>query len=110
MKFNTIHAEADIDLIIDQSKSGLQVIFKHSTACPISSIAYERMLAYEHAGLEQVEAYLTKVIEERGISNKLEEKLGIKHESPQIMILQNGHVVYHESHLHIQPSILENYI
>jgi bacillithiol system protein YtxJ len=32
------------------------------------------------------------------VSNAIEEQFGIEHQSPQLILIKNGEVVYHNSH------------
>jgi len=42
------------------------------------------------------------VQENREISNQIEQDLGVKHESPQVIIIKDKKVVYHSSHDNIK--------
>ena len=42
--------------------------------------------------------YFLDLLKYRSISNKIEEQLGVKHESPQILVIENGVCTYHTSH------------
>ena len=75
----------------------LAIVFKHSTTCGISSRARaeaERFVA-EHP---ECTVYEVDVHESRPLSNYIESKTGIRHESPQLLVLRHGEVVWHESH------------
>jgi bacillithiol system protein YtxJ len=75
---------------------GKRLLFKHSTTCPISATAYEEFQAYlkEH----DLPSAVILVREDRPVSNAVEERFGIKHESPQIFLLEDGQVKWHTSH------------
>lgn len=93
----------NIEDLKNESEIHPVIIFKHSLTCHISSGAYKIMKKYlENKNLE-VPVYLVVVQEERGLSNKISEDFGIKHESPQILIIKNRKVVYYESHNNIKP-------
>lgn len=71
------------------------VIFKHSTTCPISSGVYEEV--------SRVDADINLIVMQsaRDVSNAVASKTGIRHESPQAIILKNGAPVYHASHFDV---------
>ena len=71
------------------------VIFKHSLTCPISAAAYEQMA--EFAG----EVALVEVQRARELSNEIENRLGLVHQSPQVIVLRNGQVAWSASHFKI---------
>ncbi len=75
----------------------LAIIFKHSTMCGISARAHdetERFLVEnpEHA------VYKVEVLESRQVSDYVEAKTGVRHASPQLLVLHSGEVVWHVSH------------
>lgn len=53
-----------------------------------------------------MDGYYLIVQEERELSNYIEEKTGIKHESPQAFYFVNGEASWHESHDNITVSSL----
>ena len=83
------------------------LVFKHSTTCPISAGAHEELLHYiqDDTGLP-VDYSLVRVIEERPISNAIAEQLGVKHASPQAILVQDGQAVWDTSHWHITYALL----
>lgn len=72
------------------------VVFKHSLTCPISAAAYDQMTK-----LEGEEVALIEVQRARELSTEIENRLGVAHESPQIIVLRNGQVVWNASHFEI---------
>ncbi len=89
-------------------------IFKHSTACPVSAGALRRTHEYiakcESAGAELPPFYMIKVIEARPVSKALAEKIGVEHQSPQILLLDQGRVAWHTSHFDINGENIEKAI
>jgi bacillithiol system protein YtxJ len=78
-----------------RSKERAVVIFKHSLTCPISAAAYEQMARYDG------EVALIEVQGARQLSKDIEEKVGVPHESPQVIVLNNGQVAWNASHFKI---------
>ncbi|MFD0671858.1 bacillithiol system redox-active protein YtxJ [Cohnella sp. GCM10027633] len=78
------------------------LVFKHSTTCPISAGAHEELTKYvEDAHGGPVDFALVRVIEERPVSNEIAERLGVKHASPQAILVKDGQAVWNTSHWHI---------
>ncbi|GAB4374655.1 MAG: bacillithiol system redox-active protein YtxJ [Salibacteraceae bacterium] len=96
-------APEDVDRAIAASKEQQVAIFKHSTRCGISSTAYNRLSTVADSG-NSVPVFFIDVILHRDISNLVENRLGVKHESPQLLLLRNGKVEEHFSHLAIEGS------
>ncbi|GAA0135800.1 bacillithiol system redox-active protein YtxJ [Paenibacillus sp. YSY-4.3] len=84
------------------------LLFKHSTRCPISSGAHREVDAYlNHNPNEAVTYGVIYVVEDRAVSNAAAEHLGVKHESPQAILVKNGQAVWHTSHSDITSEVLE---
>jgi bacillithiol system protein YtxJ len=82
-----------------RSEIGPVFVFKHSTRCPISSRAHSEVQRYiEGAGALGLPVYLNYVVESRPVSNEIERTLGVRHESPQLLLISGGEVVWHTSH------------
>ncbi|PQP80430.1 bacillithiol system redox-active protein YtxJ [Paenibacillus sp. PCH8] len=85
------------------------LLFKHSTRCPISAHAYQEMNDYLHnTPNEQVKYGIIYVVEDRTVSNEAAEQLGVKHESPQAILIKKGIPVWHTSHSDITTTTLTN--
>ncbi|MNI59187.1 hypothetical protein D3C76_153540 [compost metagenome] len=87
---------------LEGSKDQPLLLFKHSTRCPISSGAYREMEAYlQDRPNEEVTYGLIYVVEDRAVSNEAAELLGVRHESPQVLLVKNGQAVWNTSHSNI---------
>ncbi|MDA5110179.1 bacillithiol system redox-active protein YtxJ [Brevibacillus thermoruber] len=89
-----LHTLEELDQFV--AGAGKRLLFKHSTICPISSAAYEEFQAFLRE--QELPAAVILVREDRPVSNAVEERFGIKHESPQIFLLEDGQVKWHTSH------------
>jgi bacillithiol system protein YtxJ len=81
--------------LTERSKERPVVIFKHSLTCPISSAAYQQMEQFDG------EVSLVEVQRARALSKEIESRLGVTHESPQVIVLSKGQVVWNASHFKI---------
>ena len=93
--FVKVTDSASLAELSDRSKEQPVVIFKHSLTCPISAGAYEQMAEFEG------EVALVEVQRARELSAEIENRLGVAHESPQVIVLSNGQVVWNASHFDI---------
>jgi bacillithiol system protein YtxJ len=99
MQWNHLTSEDGLAGLIERSKEVPQVIFKHSTRCSISNVAFQRVdKATQPAATE---FYLLDVLTHRSLSLKVAERFGVNHESPQVLVIKNGECVYDDSHLGI---------
>jgi bacillithiol system protein YtxJ len=96
MNWIPLQEEKQLNEIVSDSKTIPQVIFKHSTRCSISSMAKNRLDRQEApAG---VKFYLLDLIRYRNLSNQIASEFGIQHQSPQVLVINNGQCIYNESH------------
>ena len=99
MNWNHLTDEVQLQEIISNSQTKPQVIFKHSTRCSISAVAYQRLQkAKQPDGLD---FYFLDLLAHRPLSNKVAEVFKVHHESPQVLLIKNGECIFDESHLGI---------
>lgn len=92
----------ELDDILTRSDNRRQLIFKHSNACPISTMAFNQMQSYlNNSPSEEVDYSLIVVQVARNVSNEVASRLNVKHESPQALIVDKGKVTWHKSHYDI---------
>ena len=89
-----------LSAIINQSHTSPQVIFKHSTRCSISSMAKSRL--ERSKAPENIHFHYLDLIKYRRISNQVASDFKVYHESPQVLVIQNGECIYDESHSGIE--------
>ena len=106
MNWHTISSAHDIEAIIDRSRVVPCLILKHSTSCPISSMAKRRLEMNWNVPAEEMEAHYLDLLRHRDLSNKIAEEFGVRHESPQVLLIRNGECVYDASHLSIRADLL----
>ena len=90
--------EGQLKEVDDASDATPVLIFKHSTSCPISAMAlsrFERSYKEEESGFI---AYFLDLIAFRSISNEIQNRYGVVHESPQAILISKGASVYDASH------------
>ncbi len=99
MNWNKLETPEKLQEIIKNSSSTPVLIFKHSTRCSISTMAlsrFERQWNQEKIG--KVEPYYLDLIQHRNISNLIAQELNVNHESPQVLLVENGKCTYSASH------------
>ncbi|MCZ8146014.1 bacillithiol system redox-active protein YtxJ [Flavobacterium sp.] len=87
----------DLESMIQESFQHPVVVFKHSTRCSISRMALRQFEA--DWNLEgKITPYFLDLLEYRPISNAIAERLGVVHQSPQVIVIKDGQAVYDASH------------
>ena len=104
INWKKLESATTLDNIIEDSFISPQVIFKHSTSCPISGMAKRRL---EGGWDLEISPYYLDLLSYRPISSAIEDKLSVRHESPQIILIKDGKAIYDESHLDISTSSLK---
>ncbi|MEZ4853697.1 bacillithiol system redox-active protein YtxJ [Flavobacterium sp.] len=98
-----------LDEIIEQSTSKAIVIFKHSTRCGVSRMVLNQF-EKEYLSEDKVDLYFLDLLNHRDISNEIANRFEVVHQSPQLLLIKNGVVVYDASHNDINAMELENFI
>ena len=100
---------SELDALLEASAAGPQLVFKHSTTCPISAAAHRQVAAYlGDRGDDATPVLLVKVIESRPLSNEIAARLGVTHQSPQAILVKDGAAVWNASHGAISASALRS--
>jgi len=99
MNWKQLTSEEQLNELLVESAQKPVFIFKHSTRCSISSMSLDRLLRnWKEEDATKITPYYLDLIAYRGLSNSVADRLGVPHESPQILLIQDGKVTYHESH------------
>lgn len=93
----------ELDEAIASSAERPVFVYKHSTVCPVSARAADHYHDFAEGDASSPPPLFTQVlvIENRDISNEIESRLSVRHESPQLLLLRGGKVVWHASHFSI---------
>lgn len=83
-------------------------LFKRSTRCPTSFMAFEEFRRFAEEHPDTPCAYLN-VIEERDLSNHVASITAVEHASPQVLLFNEGRVVWHDSHSGITQEVLQRH-
>lgn len=82
-----------------------QLLFKHSTTCPVSGIAKRRLK--EDWKWDNIDAHYLDLLRYREVSNHIADFYQVYHESPQIILVHKGEVIHDTSHLDISIKDIE---
>ena len=94
-----LNSSADLEQCLALSDQGPVFIFKHSTACPISAAAHGQLEAHlARAAADAPPIHRVKVIESRPLSNEITSRLGVAHQSPQLILVRERRAVWNTSH------------
>ncbi|WP_298486419.1 bacillithiol system redox-active protein YtxJ [uncultured Maribacter sp.] len=101
---------AQLNNIEEQSKSKLQIIFKHSTTCGISRMVMNMFQETYDLNEQQADLYYLDLHSYRPVSNEVAVKFQLIHQSPQVLLIKNGVVEASSSHGGINDLVLKEYL
>lgn len=108
--WHVLGSMGQLDEILEQSKNKPVAIFKHSTRCGISRGVLKLFEKNYKLTDDQLKLYYLDLLQNRDISNEIAGRFKVQHESPQMIVIKNGVVVYQDSHHSIQASDLEKFV
>ena len=100
--FNPLTAPAGLGVLLERSHDAPVLLFLHDDFCPISGHAYaemQEMLRLPEAGEKALA--LVDVRRDRAVSRAIAAQTGVRHESPQAIVLRHGRAVWDASHFDI---------
>ncbi|WP_340073582.1 bacillithiol system redox-active protein YtxJ [Leptobacterium sp. I13] len=100
-----------LDQLVEESTHKLAVIFKHSKRCGISRMILRNFQdTYDIEDDKAVNLYFLDILSYRNVSDEVAARFQVWHESPQLVILKNKKIVYHNSHSNIRADDVKGYI
>ena len=85
-----------LDDFITKANGSAAMLFKHSNMCDVSSRAFREMaMLGSPIGLVVVQ-------DARNVSNEIEKRWGVEHETPQVLIVRGDEVAWNASHFDIR--------
>ena len=93
---------ADVDVLLTESASRPVLLLKHSYSCGTSAQALDELLDHvDEREAKDVRFALVTVQTHRAISNEIAQRLNVRHETPQALLIRNGQVVWSASHFRV---------
>jgi len=99
MNWKILESIDTLDQIESDSHNKTVAIFKHSVSCGISAHVKHSLESQWNFGEDELDIYYLDLINNRPISNEIASRFKVIHQSPQILIIKNGEVSYHSSHM-----------
>lgn len=96
-----IESEKDLDSAVEKSSKQKVLIFKHSTRCFISKTVLKNFEKQMQDSDKDYAYYFLDLLAHRPISNEIESRFDVVHQSPQLIVLENGKAVKNASHHNI---------
>ena len=87
-----------LERAVSRSSERPQLLFKHSIHCGLSGMAMSEFESHLKQPAPDVDYWLLTVQTARTVSNEVETRLGIRHETPQAILVRDGRAVWNASH------------
>ena len=116
----------ELHRLIEESQSRPVLLFKHSYTCGTSMEALDELVAYlndrgpegsaPHDGRSAphesrpLQYAMVTVQTHRAVSNAVAQRLGVRHETPQALLIRDGRVVWSASHFRVTAAAVEDAI
>lgn len=109
MNWNALSSLEQWQEALAQSHQTPVVVFKHSTRCSVSRMAWK--LTEQRWNLpESVPVYYLDLLNHRDVSNAIAQDLNLEHQSPQLILIHAGRSTFHANHSNIDPEALLHYL
>ncbi len=104
----TLRRVAELDELLEASVERPVWLFKHSLTCGVSSGALAEYESFVGARPENDPGVfaLVEIQRSRDVSAAVAEKTGVRHQSPQVLLLRDGRAVWNTSHWRIREEAL----
>lgn len=86
----------DLEDALQHAKRGPVVLYKHSAICPISARMQDELATLDQP--DDPPVYRVVVQDARPASDAIADRLGVRHESPQAIVVYDDAVLYDASH------------
>jgi bacillithiol system protein YtxJ len=91
----------ELDTVLTSSRERPILLFKHSYSCGVSAEALDELVAHLNDREHDVRVAMVTVQTHREVSNAITAKLGVRHETPQALLVRDGRVVWSASHFRV---------
>ncbi len=108
LSWTQVREMTQLNEIMSLSKWKPIIIFKHSTQCSISDMARNRLEQNWQVTCDEATPYFLDLIVYRNISNEIESRFDIRHQSPQVLLIKDARCTYSASHNQINAIDLKN--
>ncbi|WP_185958297.1 bacillithiol system redox-active protein YtxJ [Fodinibius sediminis] len=96
--WHVLEKPEEVSDVAEASRTSPQLIYKHSYRCATCLFARQRIEDIADDIRKKATLHFVDVLARRPVSDRITEMLAVRHESPQLLLLYRGKVVWHASH------------
>ncbi len=97
-EFQPVTDQAELEQVLTTQEAAPVLLFLHDPFCPVSAEAYDEVNTIPYRVM------LVDVSTGNGLSREVERRTGVRHESPQLLLLRDGAALWSASHFAITSS------
>jgi bacillithiol system protein YtxJ len=97
----------ELERLLSETDQRPLLLFKHSRSCGISADALDELVDHLNGGPAPVQYAIVTVQTHRDISNAVSARLGVRHETPQAILIRGGKAVWSASHFRVNAASIE---
>lgn len=101
-QFIEITSLTSLDDFVARLAGAPGVLFKHSDSCGVSASAYSEMARLSYP------IGLVVVQHARAVSDEIEKRWRVSHETPQVLIVRDGTALWNASHFRVKAADVES--
>ena len=106
-KLTEIGGVEEFERLLAASGERPLLIFKYSATCGTSAQALDELFAHLNEHPADATYAIVTVQTHRDVSNAIARTLGVRHETPQMLLIRNGRVVWNASHYRVTSEAVE---
>ena len=97
----------ELDALLAESNHRPLLLFKHSMSCGTSFEALDELIDHLNDDRLPARYAIITVQTHRDLSTAVAKRLGVRHETPQALLIREGRVVWSASHFRVTGGALE---
>ena len=100
----------ELDRMLAASGDRPLLLFKYSATCGTSAEALDELVAHLNENPADATYAMVTVQTHRDVSNEIARRLGVRHETPQVLLIRDGRVVWSASHFRVTATAVKEAI
>lgn len=109
-QLKALHGLDELDRVLAASGDRPLLLFKHSRTCSTSAEALDELVSLLNEHPADASYAMVTVQTHREVSNAVARKLGVRHETPQALLIRDGRVVWSASRFRVTATAVEEAI
>ena len=105
-EWNVLEKPDQLSRLKESSFQRPVILIKHGVRGGVSAMAKHHLETNWPLLSGELEFYFLDLIRYRSISDQIAEEFNVRHQSPQVIVLRDGQVIYHTSHHLINAEVL----